>query len=84
MFYSGSLITGGRHPLRTFVFSFCSPDILAGRTAEAIVGDADYGATRIASAFSLACIPFATRRVPTPPAPRRRGVFNHGEGQFEC
>jgi hypothetical protein len=46
------------------------------------VGDADYGATRIASAFSLACIPFATRRVPTPPAPRRRGVFNHGEGQF--
>ena len=49
-----------------FVFFNLLPDISAGRTAEAIVGDADYGATRIASAFSLACIPFATRRALTP------------------
>ena len=31
------------------------------------MGDADYGATRIASVFSLACIPFAIRRGPRHP-----------------
>jgi RNA polymerase sigma-70 factor (ECF subfamily) len=40
------------------------------------VGDADHGATRIASALVLACILSPNRRWPTPTAPRRRGAFS--------
>jgi RNA polymerase sigma factor (sigma-70 family) len=55
--------------------SFSFSTIFAGRKAEAIVSDAESGATRIASAFSLACTLFAIRRALTPPAPRRRGAY---------
>jgi hypothetical protein len=62
----------GPHLIHPFVLNFSFSTIFAGRKAEAIVSDAESGATRIASAFSLACILFATRRALTPPAHRWR------------